>query len=186
MKATKSSWFMEWSKYCDLIHYIVIVYKMHYSFVNNVSVLLLQEQNGPKTTCVLQDVTPGTYAIEVWALLISYVINWVLFNNLTTNLRCYSCSFEMTTTRPENRRSTTWAKVKRLRRVIFSECLASVFALIRCCLCLLQCILRGPDRSAPWPSPSRWSSCLPSPLSSPSCVARSSKVRVRHYFVWYL
>lgn len=70
----------------------------------------LQEQNGPKTTCVLQDVTPGTYAIEVRALIISYKIS--LFKHFlkvevsTTNSLSYSRSFVMTTTQPENRRST--------------------------------------------------------------------------------
>lgn len=37
----------------------------------------LQEQNGPKTTCVLQDVTPGTYAIEVRVLIISYKMSFI-------------------------------------------------------------------------------------------------------------
>lgn len=41
----------------------------------------------------------------------------------------------------------------------------------------LQSTLPGRGRSGPWPSRCLWSSCRPSPLSSRSCVARSSKVR---------
>lgn len=126
----------------------VIVHKMHYTFVNNVSLLPLQEQNGPKTTCVLQDVTPGTYAIEVWALFISYTVKWVSLNVYWTNSLSYSRSFAMITTRPENRRSTMWAKVKNSEICILCACSASVFALIRCCLCLFAV-------HSPWTGPIR-------------------------------
>ncbi len=37
---------------------------MHYTFVNNVSLLPLQEQMAPKLHAFYNDVTPGTYAIE--------------------------------------------------------------------------------------------------------------------------
>lgn len=43
----------------------------------------------------------------------------------------------------------------------------------------LQSTPPGRGLSVPWPSPCLWSSCLPSPLSSPSCAARSSKVKAR-------
>ncbi len=151
MKATKSSWFMEWPKYCDLIHIFslhVILHKMHYTFVNNVSLLPLQEQNGPKTTCVLQDVTPGTYAIEVLSIILSYAVKWVSLNVIEQIHFLIPAASRWQQHDQKTDAVPCEPRWKNSEICTLCACSASVFALIRCCLCLFAV-------HSPWTGPIR-------------------------------